>query len=130
MQGGRSSAEKLFKGPKTALFPLLLILLRLHNLPAHFPPHILLQLDTMKLLAFFMVLFCMMQTAFALKCACKGGQANSRRACNAIGAFYSVNSCGFTGCCVNAGDQRKAFEGACKSLGFNFKRCDSCATCN
>ncbi|KAI8815909.1 uncharacterized protein EV422DRAFT_572255 [Fimicolochytrium jonesii] len=82
----------------------------------------------MKYFAFLIVLMCLLQVVLAEKCACKGGTAHSKRACNSIGATYS-HSCGFYGCCVNKGDQEKAFKAACNAFGYGFKQCNECPTC-
>ncbi|PGH12271.1 hypothetical protein AJ80_06785 [Polytolypa hystricis UAMH7299] len=64
-----------------------------------------------------------------LKCACNAGGQNSKAACDYIGKVYGTRGCGYTGCCVFPGRERDAFENACNTLGFGFKRCDECETC-
>lgn len=65
-------------------------------------------------------------TTEAVKCRCEGGRL-SRNACDEVGGVYEY-SCGFLGCCLNEQQQNKFVE-ICKTLGYGFKRCDDCATC-
>ena len=94
-------------------------------------------------------------TAVAEKCACVGGTANSRRACDLVGHKYGTSGCGFSGCCVSykshtahthtarclhstdrdktkqvaQGAEETAFRQACDSLGYGFLQCNYCAQC-
>jgi hypothetical protein len=65
----------------------------------------------------------------AEKCACYGGTANSKRACDAIGKIYGVTGCGFTGCCVHKGAEHDSFVNKCNELGYGFLQCDDCPDC-
>ncbi|KAF9976929.1 hypothetical protein BGZ73_007438 [Actinomortierella ambigua] len=78
--------------------------------------------------AFFLVLLCLVTYVNAWKCACNGGTANSKRACANTGHIYGVYGCGFTGCCVHT-HEIQGFKDECNRLGYGFKRCDDCAQC-
>lgn len=65
----------------------------------------------------------------ATKCACDGGTANSKHACDESHHTYGVLGCGFTGCCVDPGAQEDGFKNMCNELGYGFKQCNDCPDC-
>ncbi|KAF2469962.1 uncharacterized protein BDR25DRAFT_35800 [Lindgomyces ingoldianus] len=81
----------------------------------------------MKLTA--LIILTLGMTVAARKCACKGGRAHSKKACDVLGHVYGTTGCGFTGCCVNPGAEEEAFINECGTLGYGFLQCNDCPKC-
>ncbi|KAJ5339192.1 hypothetical protein N7541_011142 [Penicillium brevicompactum] len=65
----------------------------------------------------------------AIKCACSGIAGNTRSACRSSGGDFNEGGCGFSGCCLYAGNEQTNFIEFCQALGFGFRRCDDCHAC-